>query len=231
MDRRATHSREWRLSVDEPRTAAAHMACDARLAAEAIGTARFFQWNPPAVSLGFKQPRPTWIETIDHGPWTIDIVERPTGGGIAFHGSDVSISVVWPREGAEHLHDIMQMITDSAVECCRQFGVVADAVLEQPAQEPITYCLAQPSSYAVMVDHRKIAGFAIRRYPASWLIQGSLLVRALPPIVSALLPDDVQTVLAHRATALSDLDDQVSVGMVMEAWPRQYQRTTGKGLE
>jgi len=56
----------------------------------------------------------------------------------------------------------------------------------------------------VLVGSRKVAGFALRRFKHSWLIQGSLLVRPLPDAVGAMLPRAVKDVLGARAIALSD---------------------------
>ncbi len=45
----------WRIILDDARATNEQMANDERLAGEEIPTARFFLWNPPALSLGFKQ--------------------------------------------------------------------------------------------------------------------------------------------------------------------------------
>ena len=90
---------DWRVIVGGPQTAAEQMATDARLAEEAIPTIRLFTWSPPAVSLGWKQPCPDWLRGDRWAASPCEFVERPTGGGIAFHGSDLSLAVVIPRSG------------------------------------------------------------------------------------------------------------------------------------
>ena len=196
------HGSAWRVLIDEARSAAGHMAYDERLAREDTLTVRFFRWDPPAISLGFKQPLPAWLNPFDLRPSTFDLVERPTGGGIAFHGSDVSFAVVLPRTDDRSPRSIMTAICGSAQHLCASYGIEATTLLEQPGTERITYCLLQPSSYAVLIGDRKVAGLALRRYPQSWLIQGSLLARPLPQPLRSALPIEVVERLDCRAVSL-----------------------------
>ena len=191
------------------------MAFDERLAGLARPVVRFFTWSPPAVSFGFKQPRPAWAG--------VELVERPTGGGIAFHGSDVSMSVTIPRSWAHPLEAIMRLIGQSAVRLCAAYGVDAISIGEVAAQERIDYCLTQPSSYAVWAGQRKIAGYALRRFPASWLIQGSLLVRPLPAVLTRQLPQALVAALERQAVPLLELSRHgVSEQDVARYWSERW---------
>ena len=194
----------WRVFVDGPQPAAAHMALDEQLAQDGQAAVRLFTWSP-AISLGWKQVPPGWVEGARLAAGGVELVERPTGGGIAFHGSDVSLAVVMPREPASsRLNDLMQTICHSAAAVCLSAGVEPETILEASAAGRIMYCLTEPSPYAVMIKGRKVAGFALRRYPASWLIQGSLLVNPLPPAVRQLLPPAEAALLKTRAISLSE---------------------------
>ncbi len=84
-------------------------------------------------------------------------------------------------------------------------------------EERITYCLTEPSSYAVLLNERKVAGFALRRYPESWLIQGSLLVNPIPGKLTEALPSDVVQSLRERAISLSQ-HTITQEQEVMERW-------------
>lgn len=195
---------EWRVLFDGPRPAAAQMSFDERLASLGVPAVRFFTWHPPAMSLGFKQPLPDWLNPpAGRRPSQgFELVERPTGGGMAFHGSDVSLSVTVPRASALPLDLIMGTVCQSAVRLCRAYGAKASCLMETPVQERITYCLTEPSPYAVLIGGRKVAGFAIRRYPTSWLIQGSLLVRRLTGPLARALPEEVLRRLERDAVPL-----------------------------
>lgn len=194
---------EWTLLIDHARSAAEQMAADERLAQRAPLTARFFGWQPAAISLGWKQPWPEWLEPDAWRGAGLEWVERPTGGGIAFHGSDVSVAVVVPRARGVSLALLMRAVCQSAVRLCTSYGIEASALLEAPSHGRIAYCLTQHSPYAVLVDGRKIAGFALRRYPASWLIQGSLLINPLPDVLQRALPLSVGEAIRRHAVPLS----------------------------
>jgi len=212
------HVTDWRILIDEGCSAAEQMARDVELAAEPIPTLRLFRWDPPAVSLGLKQPPPAWL-----GASGVAHVERPTGGGIAVHGSDVSVAVILPRAFALPLPTILRATCEATARLCRWYGAEAATLLEAEGHERITYCLTDRSSYAVLVGGRKIAGFALRRFPAAWLIQGSLLVRSLPGGLAQAMPADVLSQFRTRAISLAEAAQHpVAEAEVMEAWGRQW---------
>jgi lipoate-protein ligase A len=202
---------EWRvMAPDWGQPASTQMALDERLAREATPTVRLFLWDPPAVSLGRKQPCPEWLTTQRWRAAELELVERPTGGGVAFHGSDVSISAIVPLALRWPLETLMTLVCQSAAMLCESFGVQATCVLHPvPPGRPwygegrMTCCLTETAPYAVLIGKRKVAGFAARRYPQSWLIQGSLLVQPLPGVLRQALPADVMDALKARATPLS----------------------------
>lgn len=192
------------LIVDTLRSGTEHMARDERLAQEGVPTMRLFRWDPPACSLGWKQSLPVWLDVPRLLVEGLGVVERPTGGGAAFHGSDLACAVVAPVHGGRPLRQLMEALCGLITQACRSFGVEAWRALDVPGAGRITVCLTEPSSYAVFAGTRKLAGFAVRRYPESWLIQGSVLVRPLPEPLVRILPAFVQRQLAARAVSLSE---------------------------
>ncbi len=194
----------WRIIVDEPRLGHEHMAMDVRLAEKAESTLRFFTWKTPAISYGWKQPLPSWCDTQWACQQGMDLVERPTGGGLAFHGTDVSVSLTAPRTLELTLETIMNSLCQSVVDLCQTYKVQAHALLETTQTSGrITTCLTEPSPYALMIGERKVAGFAIRRFSKSWLIQGSFLARPLTEGLTRLLPSALLEQLTQRSIALS----------------------------
>lgn len=217
-----------RIDTVSLRSAAEHMAIDERLALEAQPNVRLFTWNPPAISLGLKQERPAWLDRTRWEAAGLDVVERPTGGGIAFHGSDVSISVVVPRRRVRAPHSLMSTVCDSAKRLCHAYGLEAEMELAAAQPVRITYCLTQPSPYAVFIAGKKVAGFALRRFPDSWLVQGSLLVRPLPSVLAEALPPDVRDQLAERAVALSEAGGGwLDEADVAQRWAAEWQEVMG----
>jgi len=215
--------REWRVLIDEGLPAPAQMARDERLAGEPVPTLRLFSWSPPAVSLGLKQPPPAWLE---EPPWRaagLELVERPTGGGMAFHGSDLSVSVIVPRAPGLSVSTLMRAVCHSTGRLCRAYGLEASLLLEAPSNGRITYCLREVSPYAVLIGTRKLAGFALRRYLRGWLIQGSLLIRPLPEALRRAVPAQVVASLDARAVALSEAAHaSVQVEEVARCWAGRW---------
>ena len=237
----------WQIVVADQDSAAAQMAMDEALARAARATFRLFRWQRPAVSLGFKQRPPAWVEPGALARHGIEVVERPTGGGIAFHGSDLSCSVVVPQEPRRALASLMEGVCEALAQGVRELGVeevewaagdagagrsptasgtpigdpafggvpasvAGPAAPRQPdhtaewfsKERRMIYCLTQESPYALMVAQRKLCGLAIRRYQTSWLIQGSLLVGALPAAFAQVMPAEVSGAFQARAITLEE---------------------------
>ena len=216
----------WRVVIDRGLSGASQMARDAGLASgqEVEPTVRLFTWDPPAVSLGWKQPRPAWL-TGSPEP-VCEVVERPTGGGIAFHGTDVSMAIIVPRTMRPSLDQLMADVCQSAAMVCELFGAAATWAVEACHTGRITYCLAEASPYAVYLGGRKVAGFALRRYPQTWLVQGSLLVRPLSETIRRMIPAAVMEQLVTHAISLSEAAGRtIAEEDVIRAWAEPWTAT------
>ena len=78
---------------ERPHSAAMNMAIDeALLESAAIPTIRFYRWRSPALSFGyFGKFSDVAIYAAER-----DLVRRWTGGGIVFHGDDLTYSIMIP---------------------------------------------------------------------------------------------------------------------------------------
>src|SRR5437763_6473582 len=80
-----------------PRSAAMNMAIDEALLETAkIPSIRFYRWNSPALSFGYFGK---FADVVLHAAER-DLVRRWTGGGIVFHGEDLTYSIVIPASDA-----------------------------------------------------------------------------------------------------------------------------------
>src|SRR5438094_3598386 len=76
-----------------PRSAAMNMAIDEVLLETAKAPSiRFYRWNSPALSFGYFGK----FADVAHYAAARDLVRRWTGGGIVFHGDDLTYSIVIP---------------------------------------------------------------------------------------------------------------------------------------
>lgn len=215
----------WTVLVAERESARDQMALDEELAAQARPTFRLFRWAHPAVSTGRRQTPPDWAEAGRLRQYGVAAVQRPTGGALAVHGSDLSCSVVVPRHPAVGLEGLMALVACAVSGAARAFGIPARWLGRVPAPTggEADCCLADTSPYAVMAGGRKLCGFAVRRLPQSWLIQGSLLVRELPSVFQDVMPADVHAQFAARAVSLEaaagrPVTDEELVTRTIQAW-------------
>jgi lipoate-protein ligase A len=80
-----------------PRSAAMNMAIDEALLETAkIPSIRFYRWNSPALSFGYFG---RFVDVADYAAER-DLVRRWTGGGIVFHGDDLTYSIIIPAQDA-----------------------------------------------------------------------------------------------------------------------------------
>ena len=105
-----------------PRSAAMNMAIDEALLETAkIPSIRFYRWNSPALSFGY------FGKFVDVVPYAAerDLVRRWTGGGIVFHGEDLTYSIVIPANDAafgESSRSIYEKVHSALCEALNGIG-------------------------------------------------------------------------------------------------------------
>ena len=168
-----------------PRSAAMNMAIDeALLETAVVPTIRFYRWRSPALSFGyFGKFSDVAIYAAER-----DLVRRWTGGGIVFHGDDLTYSIVIPasdpvfdKSSISIYENIHRALADALNEVGER-AVVAGGVdpggiaLRKHAAVSASgcNCFANPVPADVMMGGRKIAGAAQRRTRRGLLQQGSI---------------------------------------------------------
>ena len=169
-----------------PRMAAMNMALDEALLERATrASIRFYQWDHLALSFGY------FGKYIDVAEYAVqrDLVRRWTGGGIVFHGDDLTYSVVIPAsaeffsESAGSIYAAIHAALRNVLVASGKRAELAegrDAVRQLPGPRtaqravPTDACFACPVVADVMVNGRKVAGAAQRRTRRGLLQQGSI---------------------------------------------------------
>src|ERR1700745_1101347 len=166
---------------ESPHSAAMNMSVDeALLESASIPTIRFYRWRSPALSFGyFGKFSDVAIYAAER-----DLVRRWTGGGIVFHGDDLTYSIVIPAsdptfdESSIALYEkIHYALADALNGMGRRAQMVgsercADRTLQRGV--PTNNCFTNPVPADVMIDGRKIAGAAQRRTLRGLLQQDSI---------------------------------------------------------
>jgi len=162
-------------------SAAMNMAIDEALLETAVyPTIRFYRWRSPALSFGY------FGKFTDVAAYAAerDLVRRWTGGGIVFHGDDLTYSVVIPANDPafdESSIAIYEKIHRALCEALIAIGHSAEVVVSARRADPMPQrsvptnnCFANPVRADVIIDDRKIAGAAQRRTRRGLLQQGSI---------------------------------------------------------
>ena len=149
-----------------------------------VPTIRFYRWRSPALSFGyFGKFSDVAIYAAER-----DLVRRWTGGGIVFHGDDLTYSIVIPASDPvfdessiaiyEKIHralcEALNKIGEQAVVVAgADSGGLVDGIRAAICDSGYN-CFANPVRADVMMDGRKIAGAAQRRTRRGLLQQGSI---------------------------------------------------------
>jgi lipoate-protein ligase A len=164
-----------------PHRAAMNMAIDEALLEDAtVPSIRFYRWYFPALSFGYFR---RFGDVASYGTER-DLIRRWTGGGIVFHGEDLTYSIVIPASNAafsessiliyEKIHRVLcdvLIANGERAELAFAAGVgdAGTAIIDRGHS-----CFANPVRADVMIDGRKIAGAAQRRTRRGLLQQGSI---------------------------------------------------------
>jgi lipoate-protein ligase A len=168
----------WDFVQSSADSAAFNMAVDEALLRTAAKRERpllrVYSWKQPSVSFGYFQRFP------GHLAGKYEIVRRPTGGGVVYHGDgiDTTYTVVVPPA-----HSLFTLSTADAY--CAIHKAVAAAIGDQsqitnhrsPVPRTGYECFQNPVAGDVVVDGRKLAGAAQRRTKSGMLHQGSIAVK------------------------------------------------------
>ena len=165
------------------RSAAMNMAVDEALLEVAIvPSIRFYRWDHPALSFGYFGK---FAEVAEYRNER-ELVRRWTGGGIVFHGEDLTYSIIIPstdRAFAESSTAIYEKVHRALCNAFAKNGHAAELAAvaaaydrRDPAliERRYSNCFENPVRADVMLNGQKVAGAAQRRTRRGLLHQGSI---------------------------------------------------------
>jgi len=161
------------------RSGAMNMAIDeALLEAATVPLIRFYRWNSPALSFGYFGK---FTDVANHAVER-DLVRRWTGGGVVFHGNDLTYAIVIPQndpvfsESSRSIYGAIHAALRNALVADGEPAELAPGVVDAGAAiiDRGYSCFANPVRADVMLNGRKIAGAAQRRTRRGLLQQGSI---------------------------------------------------------
>jgi len=210
-----TAATPWRLIVHDKGEPAWNMAFDEATLEHAVehggpATLRFFDWARPAITIGYAIDAPATLELDECERRGVAVVRRVTGGGLVFHGWDLTYAITFPRESiapGEGLIETYRAINRAFAAALERFGVRA-GLLEGAARSgpPAGACFARPTRYDLVVDGKKLAGNAQRRRRGWLLNHGSMpLDEGYCELLPLLRDDREAAAFAEESVTLSNL--------------------------
>ena len=157
----------------EARTSAEQMAVDEALLLRArCPVVRFYRWAAPAVTFGYAQRYSDVHVLAGARP----AIRRWTGGGIVFHGEDLTMALAVPAS-----HELCRLQTGMVYQRIHE-ALLKAVEMELPGARlagpgdclPGPACFESPALNDILLGGRKIGGGALRRGRGGLLYQGSL---------------------------------------------------------
>lgn len=163
-----------------PRTPAGQMACDeALLNSCELPVLRVYRWSAPAVTFGYAQR----LADVDPLARQLPLMRRWSGGGMVFHGRDVTLALAIPVSEAAACgssRDIYSAIHEGLLPAIQKRLPDARLVLPEECRcGPV--CFESPVAFDIISGASKICGGALRRSRAGVLYQGSLHLQGAEP--------------------------------------------------
>lgn len=172
----------WRLLDNGALPASLNMAVDEALLqlharGESPPTLRFYQWRPPAVSLGYFQRRHS-IDTEACRRIGLDMVRRSTGGRAVLHKDDLTYSVVaGAAEGIPvSLPASYRLLCEGLLAGFRLLGLEAELGSEHTRTPQADICFMGASIGDIVYRGRKFLGSAQTWMGTSLLQHGSIVL-------------------------------------------------------
>jgi lipoate-protein ligase A len=159
----AAHSAAMNMAIDE-----------ALLEGLTVPAVRFYRWRSSALSFGYSGR----FADVAMYQGKRDLVRRWTGGGIVFHGEDLTYSILIPANDAAFSKSsirIYEQIHRALVDALGYDGELAELLaVAAVCDRRYSDCFANPVRADVMINGRKVAGAAQRRTRRGLLQQGSI---------------------------------------------------------
>jgi len=173
----------WRLLITPPAAGAANMALDEAMLqslADGVGhpTLRFYQWDPPCLSLGYNQP---WTDIDESACARLGYhgVRRPTGGRAILHCDELTYSVVVSASEPRVADGIVESYRRLSRGLLTGLRILGADVFQTQEKEAVNLqqgaaCFDTPSNYEITVGGKKLIGSAQVRRRGQILQHGSL---------------------------------------------------------
>lgn len=122
-------------------------------------TLHFHQWRKESVTYGYFTSPEKWVnvQSIEKLEW--DIARRPTGGGIIFHGYDLSFAIIIPAHYSGFSINTLENYTYINSKVAQAITAATGLKLNYfpcSCKRLPTFCMAQPTPFDLMIDGKRL---------------------------------------------------------------------------
>lgn len=176
----------FRLIVDSPRPASLNMALDEYFLdslAKQDPVLRIYAWERPCYTIGYFQNLKEEKEKYQCEKKGIPMVRRITGGGLVFHGADVTFALTIQQNHAlipQEVKSSYLKINEALIAGLKplyekiDFADCRAIPSGRPGYQRV--CFDAPSCYDLMLNGKKVGGASQRRRAGVLLHQSSLFL-------------------------------------------------------
>ncbi len=140
-------------------------------------TLRFYQWNPPAISLGhFQKHHGLDLDVCRR--LGVEIVRRPTGGRAVLHWGDLTYALIaGARDGMPaRLDAAYQLICQGLLAGLRDLGIEAELGRDSSRAQQPEICFLRQAIGDIVHQGKKIVGNAQTWLSSSLMQHGSIII-------------------------------------------------------
>lgn len=151
-------------------------------------TLRFYQWERPALTIGYFQPFNDERDIARCRKEKVPIIRRITGGRSLLHEFELTYSVVSPTRNPlfpNNIRGAYLAIAKGLSAGLKLLGIDNEIFRQRPNEDcprlnRSIFCFSSSSTHEITVSGRKIIGSAQRRWPDIFLQQGSIIIERGP---------------------------------------------------
>lgn len=226
----------WRYIDHPPAEASWNMAVDEAILTAALDgksppTIRFFQWQKPSITFGYMVKVDNELNVDLCKKRDVPFIRRITGGGVVFHGCDITYSIVFPKSLAPETSSPLssyRLINRIFVNALKKIGIKA-SLLEDKVEHSRDVCFVEPTEYDVLYKGRKLIGNAQRRRRDWVLNHGSMLFdtgyRKMADLI-ANLENPVET-FSRNSISIQEILPDLTREKVISAIINQFENDIG----
>ncbi len=192
-----------------------------------IPVLRFYEWSPPALSLGRFQSL-TDIDLPYLEKMKFDLVRRPSGGRAVLHYDELTYSIVMPLSLAgESVIRTYLDISNVLVDGLRDLGMDCKiSEVKKANYQRFAACFAVTSIYEITVDNKKLIGSAQLRRNGMVLQHGSIPMRSHLEEYSRCFLKNKEGIFETLRASMTSVDkySNVDINSIKESVKKAFER-------